>query len=167
MADWKESSRMGFEFEDFCLKDLNEKLFPLAYKNMKKEEYSYYDIILFNGNFAEKQKTIECKFDKMGSISGNICIETGCWGRQSGLLITKADYWIISDGIITYIAKTKRIHYCIVDNINQIEYKKKERIEQKKGIFKEMEMYIIPKRFFEPYCEEIGNINEMKYNCLL
>ena len=59
MADWKESSRMGFEFEDFCLKDLNEKLFPLAYKNMKKEEYSYYDIILFNGNFAEKQKTTQ------------------------------------------------------------------------------------------------------------
>lgn len=166
MADWFESSEMGFEFEDFCLKDINEKKYPLAYKNMKKEDYSYYDIILFNGNFGEKPLTIECKYDEMSAISGNICIEVGCWGRLSGLLITKADYWIISDGITTYIAKTKRIHDCIVDNMDKIEYKKDWNVEQEKGVFKKMNLYIIPKRFFIQYCEEVGNVNEIKYDCL-
>ena len=166
MADWKESSKMGFEFEDFTLQDLNSKHFPLAYKNMKKEEYSYHDIVLLKDSLVS-YKTVECKFDEMSQTSGNICIEVGCWGRQSGLLITKAEHWIISDGVTTYIAKTKRIHDCIVENMHQIEYKKKERVEQKKGVFKEMDMYIIPKRFFIPYCDEVENINEMKYDCLL
>ena len=166
MADWLESSKMGFEFEDFTLKDLNEKKFPLAYKNMKKEEYSYHDIILMTPESLVNYKTIECKFDKKGSESGNICIEIGCWGRQSGLLITKADFWIISDGNTTYIAKPSRIRECIVDNMQYIEYKKNWNIEQERGKFKKMDMYIIPKRYFIPYCEEIGNINEMKYDCL-
>jgi hypothetical protein len=65
---------------------------------MKKEEYSFYDIVLFNGSFAEPSKTLECKYDEMASISGNICIEVGCNGRLSGLLITKANYWLIVDG---------------------------------------------------------------------
>jgi hypothetical protein len=166
MADWKLSSEMGFEFEDFSLADINEKVLPLAYKNMKKEEYAYYDIVLLNGNFVNP-KTAECKFDEMGSITGNICIEVGCWGRQSGLLITKADYWIISDGNITFIIETQRIHDCIVENMDYIEYRKKERVSQGKGKYKEMDMYLIPKRYFEPYCCEIGNVDEMKYTCLV
>jgi len=166
MADWKESSEMGFEFEDFTLIDLNSKHFPLAYKNMKKEDYSYYDIILLKDSLINF-KTAECKFDEMSSITGNICIEVGCWGRQSGLLITKADFWIIGDGKVTYIAKPSKIHDCIVDNMNRIEYKKNWNVEQKRGVFKEMNMYIIPKRIFEPYCEEVGNVNEMKYICML
>ena len=125
-----------------------------------------HDIVLLKDSLVN-YKTVECKFDEMGAVSGNICIEVGQFGRQSGLLITKAEHWIISDGITTFIAKTKRIHDCIVENMHQIEYKRKERVEQKKGVFKEMDMYIIPRRFFIPYCDEIGNINEMKYDCLL
>jgi hypothetical protein len=167
MSDWKTTSKMGFKFEEFCLKDINEKVLPLAYKNMKKEDYSYYDIILFNGNFAEPSKTLECKYDAMASISGNICIEVGCNGRLSGLLITKADYWLIGDGTTAYLIKKEMIHDCIMNHMKKIQYRKKERVLQEDGVVKEMDMYLIPKRLFEPYCSEISDINNIKYDILV
>ena len=129
MADFKTALAEGKGFEELTLSDITKKICPLAYMNMKIEEYSYYDIILFNGKFPiiiEEQKTIECKFDKLGYESKNICIEIGCWGRQSGLLVTKAFAWIISDGETTFIAKTSRIRDCIIENTHQIEYRKKD-----------------------------------------
>lgn len=167
MPSWKEASELGFKFENFILEDINKKVLPLAYKNMKKEEYSFYDIVLFNGNFAEPSKTLECKYDEMASISGNICIEVGCNGRLSGLLITKANYWLIGDGITAYLIKKEKIHDCIMNNMKVIPYKKKENVLQEDGVVKEMDLYLIPKRIFEPYCEEISNINELKYDCLV
>lgn len=168
MADWQVSSHMGFEFEEFILKDLNEKHFPLAYKNMKKEDYCYYDIILFDGDFSKehKQKTIECKYDEMANQTGNICIETGCNGRLSGLLITKADYWVISDGQTTFLIKTDEIRRCLEEYPN-ITYRRKYHVLQEDGVTKEMNFYLIPKRIFEKYCLEVNDINKMKYDCLL
>jgi hypothetical protein len=164
MASWKETSKAGFEFEDFCLKDINEKKNPLAYKNMIKENYSFYDIILHDGNFSNEhnQKTAECKFDEMAAITGNICIETGCNGRLSGLLITKATYWIIGDGVTMYLTTPAEIRRCLTENPN-IDYRKNQKVPQKKGENKLMDMYLIPKRIFENYCLEISGMDNMTY----
>lgn len=169
MGAWEDTLAEGKKYEDFCLMEINKKALPLAYKNMKKEEYSYYDLILFDGNVSrlDKQQTVECKFDKKGAETGNICIEVGCNGKLSGLLVTKADFWFISDGITMYIAKTSRIHDCIVDNMDKLRYIPKCNVEQEDGVFKEMDIYLIPRRIFELYCEEFGNINNITYICLL
>ncbi len=166
MSDWKTSSEMGFKFEDFSLSEIQEKILPLAYKNMKKEDYSYYDIVLFNGNFSGS-KTVECKFDKRAIETGNICIEVGCNGRLSGLSISKADFWIISDGVTTYIAKLEDIKRCIIQNMDSIRYIKNCNVEQEDGVYKEMDIYLPPKRIFEKYCLEINGINDMTYKCFL
>jgi hypothetical protein len=167
MPSWKEASELGFKFEKFILEDINNKILPLAYKNMKKEDYSYYDIILFNGDFSKPSKTLECKYDEMASLTGNICIETHCNGRWSGLLITKADYWLIADGCMAYLIETKKIHDCIMNNMKIIEYKTNCPVLQENGITKDMNMYLIKKTIFEPYCSEISNISELKYDCLI
>lgn len=167
MAEWLESLKIGDNFEKYVLEGLNNILFPLAYKNMKKEDYSYYDIVLMTANSLVNYKTLECKYDYMASITGNICIEVACNGRLSGLLITKADYWIIGDGIKVYIIKKDRIRDCIVENPDSIKYDKACNIEQGKGVFKTMSIYLIPKRIFEKYCDEISDIENINFECLL
>lgn len=162
MADWKTTSGIGFDFEDICLSEINRKINPLAYKNMKKEEYSYYDLILFNGNFNEKQKTVECKFDKLAHETGNICIEVGCNGRLSGLLITKADFWLIGDGHDMFLIKREDISRCISENSN-IRYNNKYPVTQEDGVVKEMNFYLIPKRIFINYCLEVNDVEKMTY----
>jgi hypothetical protein len=167
MASWKITSKLGFDFEKFILEDINEKILPLAYKNMIKEKYSLHDIILFNGDFSKPPKTLECKYDLMAGITGNICIEVGCNGRWSGLLISKADYWLIADGEKAYIAERQKIHECIVENMENIEYMKNCRVLQENSITKDMDIYLIKKSIFEKYCVEISNINELKYSCFI
>lgn len=168
MADWKTTSEAGFKFEDFCLDEVQKK-FPLAYKNMKREDYSFYDIILFNGSFASDYvpKTVECKYDEMSYVSGNICIETGCYGRSSGLLITKADYWMIGNGHEMFLIERTQISQCIVDNMNEIMYRKNHPIKQEDGVVKDMNFYLIPKRIFIKYCLEYGDIDKLTYDKLI
>lgn len=167
MGSWKETSKIGFKFEDIILADINEKKYPLAYKNNIKENYSLYDIILFDGNVSpnHKQKTVECKADEFALISKNICLETSCNGRLSGILNTKADYWIIGVGNILYLITYDNIRKCLSENPN-IQYRKKEKIEQEKGVYKEVSMYLVPIRIFEKYCIEINEISNMTYNLL-
>ena len=165
MASWNETSKAGFDFEDFCLKDINEKKNPLAYRNMKKEEYSFYDIVLFDGNLSENhvQKTIECKFDERAHETGNIFIETGCNGRWSGLLITKADYWQIGDGYEMYLIEKHMINKCIVEH-PEITYKKNFPVKQESdNVTKHMTFYLIPKTLFREYCLEVSEIDKMTY----
>lgn len=166
MGSWTETSAAGFKFETFCLEDITKKKYPLAYKNMKKEDYSFYDIILFDGNFAEghPQKTVECKFDEKAHETGNICIEIGCNGRWSGLLLTKADFWLIADGHEMFLIKKSRIVDCIMDNDDKIFYKKKYPVTQEDGVVKEMNFYLIPKTIFSQYCMEVTGINDMIYD---
>lgn len=167
MGSWKETSKAGFEFEDIVLADIIEKKYPLAYKNMIKEKLSYYDIILFDGNVSpsHKQKTVECKADDFAIISKNICLETTCNGRLSGILNTEADYWIIGVGNILYLITYDNIRKCLSENPN-IPYRKNERVEQEKGVFKEISMYLVPIRIFEKYCIEVNDISEMTYNLM-
>ena len=39
-------------------------------------------------------KKIEVKTDFQASRTGNLYIEFECWGKQSGLATTKADFWV-------------------------------------------------------------------------
>jgi hypothetical protein len=166
MADWKTTSEAGFEFEDFCLVDITKKINPIAYKNMIKENYSYYDIILFNGKFNEKQKTVECKFDEKAHETGNICIEVGCNGRLSGLSITTADFWLIGDGYEMFLIKREDISRCIYENPD-IRYYKKCPVTQEDGVVKIMNFYLITKNLFKKYCLEATGINEMTYEKMI
>lgn len=168
--DWNSTSKAGFEFEDKFLEDISKKKYPLAFKNMIKEEFSYYDVMLYNGKLPiipNEQIKVECKFDEMAHETRNICIETGCNGRLSGLLITTADYWVISDGCDVFVTKTSEIRKCIIENGHQIQYRKNYRVTQERGKYKEMNLYLIPRRIFEQYCSEIGEINNMKYDSLV
>jgi hypothetical protein len=170
MADWNTTSTMGFDFEKITLQDISEKKYPLAFRNMKKEDYKYYDIVLFNGKFPiyiDEQIKVECKYDEMASITGNICIEVGCNTRASGLTDTKAKYWIICDGKTTYLIEKQRIHDCIVDNMDKIEYRKNCRVMQENGITKDMDIYLIKKSIFEPYCLEIADKDKMTYEKMI
>lgn len=169
MGAWEDTFETGGLFEDFCLKDISEKKYPAAFKNTIWEKLSEYDIVLFDGNVSklDSQKTVECKFDRAAKETGNICIEVGCNGRWSGLLLTKADYWIITDGETLYIIEQEKIWDCIHENDGNGVWKKyKCRVEQERGVTKDMDIYLIPKRIFVKYCCEIGNINEMKYDTL-
>lgn len=160
MASWEEMKIIGDDFEMFCVLDMRKKGQPNAFLNVVKENFLFYDIILPDIN-----KFIECKFDKESAKTGNICIEVGCNGRLSGLLITKANYWIISDGIIGYIIKIDEIRKCIAEESNLI-YKKEYPVTQQDGVSKDMNFYLIPRNIFEKYCDEINNINSMKYETL-
>lgn len=169
--DWESTLKLGVTFEEFFLSKISENICPLAFKNLKKDEYSYYDIVLYNGKLPlnmDEQVTVECKFDQMAKKTGNICIEVGQHGRWSGLHITKADYWVISDGETVYVIKPENIKKSITENEHEIgvRYKPKEHVLQENGVYKEMDIWLIAKRFFEPYCEEIGNINEIEFKCL-
>ena len=166
MGSWAETSAAGFKFEAFCLEDITKKKYPLAYKNMKKENFSYYDIILFDGNFSEghSQKTVECKFDEKAHETGNICIEIGCNGRWSGLLLTKADFWLIADGHEMFLISRGKLITCIEDNMDTLVYKKKYPVTQEDGIVKDMDFYLVPKKLFSTYCLEVTGMNDMKYD---
>jgi hypothetical protein len=81
---------------------------------IKNEKYpSTYKYTPNNGDYDifidEINDGIEVKFDKESINTGNFCIEYGQDGRDSGILVTKAKYWIQTDKINIHLAKTERI----------------------------------------------------------
>jgi hypothetical protein len=58
MADWKTTSEVGFNFEDFCLNDIIMKKYPLAVKNTNKDDYSYYDIVIPIGDAIDNKSRL-------------------------------------------------------------------------------------------------------------
>ena len=166
---WEGRFKVGADFEKDTLKDISEKKYPLAFLNMIKENLKYYDIVLFSGRIPidlEKETKVECKFDEMALISGNICIEIGCNGRASGLTETKAKYWIICDSETTYLIEKEKIRQCIIDNMDIIEYKPKCWVKQEET-YKEMDLYLIKKSIFAPYCLEIADKYKMTYEKMI
>jgi hypothetical protein len=167
---WQETSEEGFGYENECLKDINNKKYPVAYRNLDKEKYKLYDIILFDGKIPivlENHKKVECKFDKRGLFTGNICIEVGCNGIASGLITSEAEYWIICDSVTEYLIKKSEIHRCIVENINIIRYEPKYLLKQEGGIYKEMSLYLINSTIFTDYCLEIKDRGKLTYEKMI
>ena len=72
MASWKESLKIGEDFEKFVIQEIKTKLAVSATKNEVAANLKLYDITL------ENTKTIECKCDERAEETRNICIETHC-----------------------------------------------------------------------------------------
>ena len=54
--------------------------------------------------------TMEIKRDFKASKTGNIYVEYHCWGKPSGIAITRADYWaFILDGKRVIIVPTEHL----------------------------------------------------------
>lgn len=194
MASFEDTMKIGGDFEDFFLKRIKLKYHD-ADDNKNKDDFSYYDIILCEYDDGSKL-TVECKNDLMGFKSGNVLIEVGCNRRLSGLSISKANYWFISDGKWGYIITPSKIRECIANNIlvlrnkngtynyekyksrneNILERKDKKTItychensvkQENDSNYKEMNFYLIPNVIFAEFCSEVNLINEMKYDSLI
>ena len=168
MASWKESLEIGEKFEKFIMKDIKLKLGLDVEKNEIAANLKLYDLILYNG------KTIECKCDERAEETKNICIETHCDDNESGILTTSADYWLITDNIGGYLIKTTELKRCIYEGhtslypeeptkfLHMVNYP----VKQEDGSVKLMNFYTIPIWLFAEYCDEVSDINNMKYTVL-
>ena len=139
-----------FNFEEYCI-DFLKNIGYKCIKNENREDFSYYDLIDLNNNIK-----FECKYDKLAKTTNNFCIEVSCNGRLSGLLITKSDYWLISDSEFIYQITPLKIKECIIKN--ELESKKMY-INQGNDMHKEIVAYLIPINQLKEYCERIVNLN--------
>lgn len=168
MASWKESLEIGENFEKFIINDIKTKLGLNVVKNEVAIKYKLYDLTLENG------LTIECKCDERAKDTKNIYIETHCEGNESGILTTSADYWLITDNVQGFLIKTIELRKCIEEGhtslypeeptkfLHMIKYP----VKQEDKSVKLMNFYTIPIRLFIEYCEEVNDINNMKYEKL-
>jgi len=165
MASWKESLAIGESFEKFVMQDIASKLDISVEKNEVAANLKLYDLTLEDGT------TIECKCDERAEETKNICIETHCNGKESGILTTAADYWFITDNVKGYLIKTSELRRCIDEGhtslfpeeptkfLHMVNYP----VKQEDGAVKLMNFYTIPTHLFSEYCLEVNDINDMKY----
>jgi hypothetical protein len=69
-----------------------------------------HDVIV---NFNNKQISYECKTDEFED-TGNMFIETSCRGKESGIMVTKADWFV------TYFKKLNEIWYIKTNKLKEI-----------------------------------------------
>jgi hypothetical protein len=98
--------KAGHRSEDRVL-DIIRKKYPEAERIEGK--HSPYDIIV-----PERRITVEVKGDYVSQKTNNIVIEVNHpIGKQSGLLVTTADWWVHDTGKELIWIKPKRIEECI------------------------------------------------------
>lgn len=78
---------VGHDFEQFVLWFVRKK-YPKA--SGVEGFFPWYDIYV-----PERNKHIECKFDRMSKKTGNLAIEYECRGKKSGISTTDANIWAI------------------------------------------------------------------------
>jgi len=102
---FKEDLIVGEAIEMEVLKRIQKK-YPKAYKKIGycKE----YDLVI-----PEINKTVEVKQDFKAAHTNNIVIETHFDGEPSALSVTKADYWVITDGYWLYWITPDSIRKCV------------------------------------------------------
>lgn len=69
-----------------------------------------HDVII---NYKDKQISYECKTDVYDD-TGNMIIETSCRGKDSGILVTKAEWFV------TYFKKLNEIWYIRTSKLKEI-----------------------------------------------
>jgi len=168
MASWKESLAIGEGFEEFVIVDMASKLAVSVAKNVVAANLKLYDLTLENG------LTIECKCDERAEDTKNLCIETHCDGKESGILTTSADFWLVTDNVNGYLIETSDLRACIEEGhtslypeeptkfLHMLNYP----VKQEDGSRKLMNFYTIPIRLFEEYCVEVAELSEMRYIAL-
>jgi len=105
MSEFHQALEEGNEIEQQVLNILRVK-YPCAVKIPGK--FKDYDIYV-----PEIDKSIEVKSCPSCHDYGNIVIEIEMFGKPSGLLHSKADYWVIYDGNIFRIMTKNDILHCI------------------------------------------------------
>ena len=175
---WEEKKGEGDEFEKIAANDIRMKKYPTAYVDDRGKKFDWWDI------YVSDTIKIECKNDKKGFTTHNICIEVGCNGKPSGLNVTEAEYWLISGGVKTFLIKTTEIKRLIkeeyddklkrikedenyIPNLNGIRYEQKYPANQGNGTIKYMDWYLIPQEFFAKFCLEVAEGNNMTYDKLI
>jgi hypothetical protein len=88
----------------------------------------------------------ECKYDKLASKTGNICIEFECNSKPSGISTTQSKYYIIKTNDNIYKIKVKKIKKIIDNNNFKI---------VNGGDGYRSKMYLIDKSYFEKYIYKI------------
>jgi len=88
----------------------------------------------------------ECKYDKLASKTGNICIEFECNNKPSGISTTQSKYYIIKTYDNIYKIKVKKIIKLINNNNFKI---------VNGGDGYRSKMYLIDKSYFEKYIYKI------------
>ena len=143
MSAFAKDLETGHEFESRLLKFIQRR-YPTATRIASA--FSDYDIII-----DETGKTIDCKYDKKASETGNLFIEIKSSDNQSGILTSKADYYYIDTGTKLYCIPLNKIFECLL-----IECIKPENFSVNQGAF-EMEMtgHLVPLKIFEKYCIQI------------
>lgn len=171
----------GKKYEEDKVLDIIKKTgYVLTHRQLgdDKSTLSDYDI-----NIPEINNTMECKLDKAGLTTNNVCIEVGQDGRPSGLLLTKAGFWLQSTGDHEYLAKSDAIKKLIKEkysdvlnalidgtgtngNLSRIQFQSRFPKEQK-GYIKYMDWYLIPKELFKTICLEDKPSGELTYDGLI
>ena len=95
----------------------------------------------------ELEKGVEVKYDKKSLDTGNIVVEIEFDGKPSALITTKADWWVIYDGIKYNWFTVNNIKKCIKEN-NLISKRFVGR-----GDTKEKKAYLIKKEILYKYRE--------------
>lgn len=105
---FKRDFSVGHQFEHKVLNKIQEK-YPTAV--LVPGKFKPYDIFI-----PEKDLKVEVKVDLKSQETKNILIELKMYGKKSGLLSTKADYWIIFTGKEYLWTTPKKIIECIIMN---------------------------------------------------
>ena len=96
---------IGLDIENRVLAILRKK-YPCA---TLVNAFKGYDIWI-----PEIDKAVEVKSDQKSQHTGNIVIEIEMYGKDSGLMVTQADYWVFYDGEMFVIMPVKHIFKCIL-----------------------------------------------------
>lgn len=81
---------VGHDIERKVLKKLQSK-YPLSF--MIDGEFKAFDIFI-----PELSKGVEVKYDRRCEETGNVCIEIECNSKDSALMTTRADMWVVHTG---------------------------------------------------------------------
>lgn len=142
--NFKNDLSVGIKMEDEILKVIQKK-YPKAYRFEGKN--SGFDLVI-----PEIDKTIEVKQDFKAKHTNNIVVEVSYGDKLSALSLTKADFWIITDGYVLYWIKPIEMYRCIEQNrLSPFDF-------VGKGDSKSKEAYLIKRNMFEKYCEKIIKI---------
>ncbi len=105
---FKRDFSVGHQFEQEILQKIQEK-YPTAV--LIPGKFKPYDIFI-----PEKDYKVEVKVDLKSQETKNILIELKMFNKRSGLLSTKADYWIIYTGAEYLWTTPVKIIECIIIN---------------------------------------------------
>jgi hypothetical protein len=101
-----------------------------------------HDVIV---TFKGKPISYECKTD-MFDDTGNMFIETSCRGKESGIMVTKADWFV------TYFEKLREIWYIKTDKLKEILNKHEHRKATQSGdLNSDTEGVLLNKNMFRDY----------------